>query len=64
MLIRVQYPDNRFDMVQGFLLDSLIQARRISKFQRSEGWVTIGVDPVRGMNADAPYKGPERREYT
>ena len=31
------------------------------KFFRSSGWVTIGVDPVRG-NGGGYYKGPERRK--
>jgi hypothetical protein len=54
MLIQVNYPDNRFDYVKEKVLDSLIEAKTISRFRRSTGWVTLGVDPIRKV----------RREYT
>lgn len=47
MLIQVSYPDGRNDYVKGFVLDKLIEEKQISKFKRSSGWVTVGVDPVR-----------------
>ena len=63
MLIRVQYDDNRYDMVKDILLEEMITSKRISRFQRSDGWVTIGVDPLRGTKPDITYSGPERRNY-
>jgi hypothetical protein len=54
MLIQVNYPDNRFDYVKENILDSLIETKKISRFRRSSGWVTLGLDPIRTA----------RREYT
>lgn len=34
---------------------------KIVKFERSDGWVTVGVDPLREMTQDRFYNGPERR---
>jgi hypothetical protein len=49
MNIQVCYPDNRFDYVSDNILDRLIESRRIVKFRRSSGWVTLGVDPIRSI---------------
>jgi len=62
MLIDVVYNDNKHDMVDPFLLDELITSGKIKKFLRSEGWATIGSDPIRGTGG--LYKGPERRNYS
>ncbi|MCL4475113.1 MAG: hypothetical protein M1508_02660 [Nitrospirae bacterium] len=59
MLIRVMYHDRKYDMVNASLLDKLITSGRILKFQRVEGWITIGKDPIRGHGGI--YGGPERR---
>ncbi len=40
-------------------LRRLIAENRILAFRRSDGWVKIGADPVRGEGGD--YFGPERR---
>ena len=47
MLIHVMFPDNRHDFVKPGMLDPLIESCTITKFKRSSGWVTIGIDPVR-----------------
>ncbi len=60
MLLRIQYKDHRYDMIEGRMLDRLISDQRIERFQRSSGWVTIGVDPIR-MATNAAYEGEERR---
>jgi PAS domain S-box-containing protein len=62
MLIKVVYSDNKHDMVDPFLLDELIASGKIKKFLRSEGWATVGIDPIRGTGGY--YKGPERRSYS
>jgi len=54
MLIQINYPDNRFDYVKEHVLDTLIETKKIVRFKRSSGWVTLGVDPVR----------MSKREYT
>jgi hypothetical protein len=41
-------------------LRQLIADIEISDFKRAEGWVTIGIHPIRGDGGD--YDGPERRE--
>ena len=40
-------------------LDELIASEKIIKFLRSGGWVTLGIDPIRGKKRK--FKGPERR---
>jgi hypothetical protein len=47
MLISVVYQNNETGMVEAYLLDELISSKKIKKFLRSEGWVTIGIDPTR-----------------
>jgi len=46
-IIRVLYNDNRYDYVTDELLDDLIESDRVARFERSTGWATVGVDPVR-----------------
>jgi hypothetical protein len=58
MLIQVNYPDNRFDYVTEKILDSLIETKKIARFRRSSGWVTLGVDPIRAAKRDYTYKTP------
>lgn len=58
MLIQVNYPDNRFDYVKDKILDTLIETRQISRFRRSSGWVTLGLDPIRTSKRDYTYKIP------
>lgn len=58
MLIQVNYPDNRFDYVKGKNLDSLIETKKIKRFKRSTGWVTLGLDPVRTTKREYTYKTP------
>lgn len=58
MLIQVNYPDNRFDFVKENILDVLIEKKRITRFRRSSGWVTLGVDPIRTLKREYTYKTP------
>jgi hypothetical protein len=62
MIIRVLYEDDRHDYVPAFRLDDLIAEGKIKKFYRSDGWVTIGKDPIRGGRSISKYSGPERRK--
>jgi hypothetical protein len=59
MLIKVIYQDDKHDMVKPVMLDTLLFAHKIKQFLRSEGWVTVGVDTIRGKGGY--YEGPERR---
>jgi len=47
MLIQIIRPGNTYDYVKGFILDHLIEMKKIIGFKRSTGWVTIGADPIR-----------------
>jgi len=60
MLIRVEYNNNTFDMVNPAVLDDLIRSRKIRKFLRLGGWAILGVTPVRGTGGS--YNGTERRK--
>jgi hypothetical protein len=56
------YKNNKYDMVNSIFLDYLVEEGKIKKFLRSQGWVVVGVDSIRGMGGS--YDGPERRELT
>ena len=58
--IAVVYQDGMMDMVEPTILQRLIDADEIVKFQRSEGWIYPGIDPVR-QSTNGEYRGPERR---
>lgn len=60
MMIQVVYQDGRHDMVKPVLLDRLIEGQEIAQFRRTEGWVAVGVDPVR-KRGRRMYSIPERR---
>jgi hypothetical protein len=59
MYINVIYFDDTPGVVDTGRLDELIQSRRIIAFRRSDGWVRVGRDPVRGNGGR--YGGPDRR---
>lgn len=39
--------DGTFHLFTSQVLDVMLANNRVSRFRRSSGWVTIGVDPVR-----------------
>lgn len=47
MLIHIKHPDNKFDYVKDIALDLMIKSNKVAEFERSTGWVRIGVDPIR-----------------
>ena len=61
MRIKVIYQTNEIDVVESSQLDTLISSNKIKKFLRSEGWVTVGIDPIR-KESRVNYKGSERRQ--
>ena len=61
MLVQVNWTNNRYDYVNDYMLDSLIEAGVVARFLRSTGWVTVGVDPIRAPRPRSSYAGPERR---
>lgn len=52
MLIKVMYQDGKIGQIESYELDGFIHSKKIIKFQRSGKWVTIGVDPIRGIRED------------
>ncbi len=61
MLISVIYPDGKHDMVKDYLLTKMIEQQAIRQFKRSDGWISIDSDKVRGRGRKF-YNGPERRQ--
>src|SRR5271157_5868356 len=62
MPITVMYENDVLDEVEPALLDDLLLgSTKIKKFLRSEGWVVVGTDPIRGRRR-RKYDGPERRK--
>lgn len=59
MITSVVYKNGDIGMIGTSSLDELIASEKIIKFLRSGGWVTVGIDPIRGQKRK--FKGPERR---
>jgi hypothetical protein len=47
MIISVLFENNRYGVIKRALLEEFIISGKITKFFRTSGWVTIGVDPIR-----------------
>lgn len=62
MNIQVCYPDNRIDIINDNILDTLIESKKIIKFRRGEGWVTIGVDPIRSIGTKRASSWRDRKK--
>ncbi len=60
MLIEVVHKDYSDEMVEDYLLGSLIDSNKIIAFRRSDGWVVIGLDSIRVKHT--VYFGEERRK--
>jgi hypothetical protein len=49
------------------VLNVLLESHRVHKFKRTEGWATVGVDPVRTKKlapVNGRFSGPDRRMTT
>jgi len=60
MLVMVRYADEEYGIVEDYCLDYLIATGKIVEFARSNEWVSIESDRVRGSGGI--YDGPERRK--
>ena len=58
-IIRVVYNDNRCDYVTDIILDNLLESKKIARFQRTTGWVTVGFDPIRTAKRDKKQQTTE-----
>jgi len=54
------YKNNKIEIAEASQLDTLI-SNKIKKFLRSDGWVTVGIDPIR-KESSVNFKGSERRQ--
>ena len=61
MLIQIIRDNNQHDYIMHFMLDSLIDSKKIVKFKRSTGWVAIGADQIRAVNRYSAFNGDDRR---
>ncbi len=59
-MIRVVYKNGIHDTVVPEYLNFLLESERIKMFRRSNGWVHVGVDPIRTQTTPS-YHGSERR---
>ena len=60
MQINVIYKNGVKDHISPALLGTLINSKQIDQFERSSGWVKVGIDPVRSVPS-GDYSGSERR---
>lgn len=61
MRIPIIFADKRRGLARADELQEMILMRKVVCFQRGhDGWVKVGVDPIRGMGGRR-YRGPERR---
>ncbi|MDX2480648.1 MAG: hypothetical protein QNK24_09960 [Desulfuromusa sp.] len=58
--INVVYKNGVKDHISPALLGTLINSKQVEKFERSSGWVRVGIDPVRHVG-EACFAGTERR---
>jgi len=58
--INVVYKNGVKDRVSPALLGTLINSKQVDQFERSSGWVMVGIDAVRGTG-EASFSGSERR---
>jgi hypothetical protein len=56
--IKVIFTDDSVGFVKETQLNALITSGRVKSFLRSDGWVRVGIDPVREIR----YKGRDRRK--
>lgn len=61
MLIPVVLKDGHEELVSKDELQFLMSKQQILFFKRSEGWVVLGRDNMRGLKV--PYNGVERRQH-
>jgi len=62
MKISVILKNGKKDNVPVYLLGAMIAAGEVTSLRRADGWVKIGVDPVRNGETSYCYYGPERRK--
>ena len=59
MFITIVYQNGKYGAVEDSELDDLIKQKKVKKFLSSQGWCTVGEDPIRKEHR-INYEGPER----
>ena len=64
MLIHVIFQNQSHGYLGASCFDELLATFPIASFRRNDGWVRVGLDPIRSMAADSPprSKNEERRK--
>jgi hypothetical protein len=62
MTVEVIFKNGRKGYVNRSELNMLINSRLIQRFKRADGWVRIGMDPLR-QRGDLSYSGEEKRAH-
>ena len=60
-LIEVELSDGTLCRMAPKALDMFLVRDGVSRFRRSDGWVVVGVDPLRDLCKRCVYDGSERR---
>jgi len=60
-MIRVELKDGTVCRMAKKAFYLFLAQNKVSKFERSDGWVDIGEVPLRNMLGADRYNGPERR---
>ena len=60
-LIRVELKDGAICRMVLKAFNLFLAQNKIVKFERSDGWVTVGKDPLRDMTGADGYNGLDRR---
>lgn len=60
-LIKVELRDGALCRMAPRALDMFLARDNVSRFLRSDGWVVVGVDPLRNPRKKYAYDGVERR---
>jgi hypothetical protein len=62
-LIRVELKDGTICRMAIKAFNLFLSQDKIMRFERSDGWVIVGKDPLRCPVNNKSYSGPERREF-
>ena len=62
MPISVLFKDNTYGVIKRARIEEFIISGKITKFFRTSGWVTIGIDPIR--KADHAHLEERRQTAT
>ena len=56
MRILVKYRDDRMEYMNSKQLDLFLELKLVKEFERSSGWVVVGVDPIRKTKRNSTFK--------